>query len=75
MLYEDPDASSAADAKLIKALNDKLRVDPTYPIPEGYSKQMEKTPIYDFVVPKPLAAQMKESKVIVLEVLDQLLNS
>jgi hypothetical protein len=38
VLYEDPDATSAGDKVLIKALNDKLRTDPGYPIPEGYYK-------------------------------------
>lgn len=51
VLFEDPDATSAADAKLVKALNDKLRQDPQYPVPEGYMKQLEKTPVYDYSVP------------------------
>jgi len=38
VLYEDPDATSVADGKLIKALNDKLAKDPNYPIPEGFMK-------------------------------------
>lgn len=51
VLYEDPDATSVADAKLIKALNEKLAKDPNYPIPEGFMKQLEKTPVYDYVIP------------------------
>ncbi len=74
VLYEDPDATSVADAKLIKALNDKLAKDPNYPIPEGYSKQLEKTPIYDYVIPAQFKAKIKESKVIALEILDSLLS-
>jgi len=34
------------DHQLIKALNDKLKKDPSYPIPEGYVKIGEKTPVY-----------------------------
>jgi hypothetical protein len=52
VLYEDPDATSVADGKLIKALNEKLAKDPNYPIPEGYVKQLEKTPIYDYIIPQ-----------------------
>ena len=51
MLYEDPDATSVADAKLIKALNEKLARDPNYPVPEGFMKQLEKTPVYEYVIP------------------------
>jgi hypothetical protein len=52
VLYEDPDATSASDAKLIKALNDKLKADPQYPIPEGFMKQMERTPVFDYHIPQ-----------------------
>ena len=38
--------TTIGDMQLIKALNDKLAEDPNYPIPEGYFKQVEKTPIY-----------------------------
>lgn len=51
VLYEDPDATSVADTKLIKALNEKLAKDPNYPVPEGFMKQLEKTPVYDYVIP------------------------
>lgn len=74
VLYEDPDATSVSDAKLIKALNDKLAKDPNYPIPEGYMKQLEKTPVYDYVIPAQFKAKIKESKVVALEILDSLLN-
>lgn len=37
-------------------------------------KQMERTPIYDYSIPKPIASQMKESKVVATELLDWLLN-
>ena len=52
MLYEDPDAPGiGVDVKLIKALNDKLAKDPQYPIPEGFMKQLERTPIFNYVIP------------------------
>ena len=52
VLYDDPDATSASDSQLIKALNDKLSKDPHYPIPEGYLKQLEKTPVLDYHLPE-----------------------
>lgn len=55
VLYEDPDATSVSDNKLIKALNEKLMSDPSYPIPEGYIKQQERTPIYEYIIPKNIA--------------------
>ena len=76
ILYEDPDLAyqTVEDLQLIKALNDKLRKDPTYPIPEGYIKVTEKTPVYDYKVPLDLAAKLPEAKVIAVEVLDELVS-
>lgn len=70
VLYEDPDATSVADGKLIKALNEKLAQQPSYPIPEGFVKQLEKTPVYEYRVPEMVRGKAKESKVVALEVLD-----
>jgi hypothetical protein len=51
-LFEDPDAPGiGVDAKLIKALNEKLSKEPNYPIPEGYMKHLEKTPIFEYIIP------------------------
>jgi hypothetical protein len=57
ILYEDPGLSNqkGEDLQLIKALNEKLKKDPGYPIPEGFIKVTEKTPIYDYKVPLALA--------------------
>ena len=74
MLFEDPDASGMGDQQLIKALNDKLAEDPEYPIPEGYSKQVEKTPIYEYVLSEDVREQLPESKVVSIEIMDELLN-
>lgn len=60
MLYEDPDLGSlpAHEISLIKALNDKLKVDAQYPIPEGFMKVVEKTPLYDYRIPRELASSL-----------------
>lgn len=75
VLYEDPDATSIGDQQLIKALNEKLVSDPTYPIPEGYFKQVEKTPLYEYRIPDQVAEQLKDSQVVSIELLDDLLNN
>ncbi len=54
VLYEDPDAGGMADKDLIKALNEKLEDDPSYPIPEGFMKQVERTAIYNYRLPEVL---------------------
>jgi hypothetical protein len=49
VLFEDPDAPGiGVDVKLIKALNEKLIREPQYPIPEGYMKQLERTPVVEY---------------------------
>jgi hypothetical protein len=55
-------------------LNDKLKKDPNYPIPEGFIKVTEKTPVYEYKVPTDIAAKISESKVIAVEMLDELVN-
>lgn len=75
-LYEDPDigVQPGADHQLIKALNEKLKKDPSYPIPEGYLKIGEKTPVYQYLIPQEIAAMLKESKVVCVELLDEIVN-
>ena len=75
-LYEDPDigVQPGADHQLIKALNEKLKKDPSYPIPEGYVKIGEKTPVYQYLIPQEIAAMLNESKVVCVELLDEIVN-
>ena len=61
--------------QLIKALNDKLRKDPSYPIPEGYIKVTEKTPIYEYKIPADIATRIPEAKVIAVEMMDEIVCS
>ncbi len=74
LLFEDPDASGMGDQQLIKALNERLADDPDYPIPEGYFKQVERMPIYDYRVPDNAKDQISEDQVVCIEVMDELLN-
>lgn len=55
-------------------MNEKLAKDPQYPIPEGYVKQLERTPIFNYVIPSAVRPQIKESKAIAYELLDQILS-
>ena len=73
MLYEDPDATDIGDRDLIKELNLRLMDDPTYPIPEGYFKVKEKTPIYDYTLPESILDIVSEEKVLCIEVLDEII--
>jgi hypothetical protein len=51
-------------------LNKRLADDPSYPIPEGYSKGIEKIPIYDYSLPESIAQILPESKAVSIETLD-----
>ena len=44
LLYEDPDASTE-NYDLLKALTEKAILEPDYPIPEGYIKVKDRTPV------------------------------
>jgi hypothetical protein len=59
----------------MRALNEKLKLDPQYPIPEGFMKVVEKTPVYDYRIPPELASSLPEGKVIALELVDDILNT
>ena len=76
MLYEDPDLATLpqSELQLIKALNDKLKNDSNYPIPEGFMKLIEKTPLYDYKIPHDIAEKLPESKVVAIEVLDEIFS-
>ena len=61
------------DRELIKALDIKINQDPNYPVPEGFAKVVEKTPIYTYKVPECAAKFLKESKVMAAEMMDEIL--
>lgn len=43
-------------------------------MPEGYFKQVEKTPIYEFRIPDQVAEQIPEASVVAVELFDSLMN-
>ena len=73
ILYEDPDATGAGDMELCLELNKKLHEDPTYPIPEGYSKGVEKIPIYNYRIPESAQGVLSEGQIVATEVFDEFL--
>ena len=72
ILYDDPDSTSIGDPKLLKALNKKLEENPEYPVPEGFSKVVEKDLVYRYEVPEFLP--MPENQRFCVEFLDELVH-
>lgn len=50
LLYEDPDLTSRGD-KMLKELNRRIKVNPSYSLPEGYTKVVEKDFTYEYTLP------------------------
>lgn len=72
ILYEDPDATGIKDPDLVIALNNKLSEDPNYPVPEGFTKQKEKTLVYSYGFPEYL--NLSEAQQTAYEFLDEFIN-
>lgn len=51
LLYEDPDATSFGDKKILEELNRRIAVNPNYSLPEGYTKIVEKDFNYEYTLP------------------------
>jgi hypothetical protein len=54
-------------------LDKKVNEDSTYPIPEGFRKQVEKIPVYSYKIPDCAKPLLKEGQVIATEVMDAIL--
>ena len=61
------------DRELLLAIEEKLNKYPNYPVPEGFTKAVEKTPVYSYKVPDCAVKFLKESKVMATEVMDEIL--
>jgi len=70
LLYEDPDASSLGDKKVIDELNRRIKANPNYPLPEGYTKAVEKDFEYQYSILEYL--EISEAKKVSTLILDQL---
>lgn len=60
LLYEDPDAQTLGDKTMIEELNRRISVNPSYSLPEGYTKVYEKDFKYEYKIPEYL--DIPESK-------------
>lgn len=72
-IYEDPDTSNFADRELIHALEEKCLEDPSYPVPEGFRKVIEKQPVFSFAIPDCAKSLLSEGQVIATELMDEIL--
>jgi hypothetical protein len=70
LLYEDPDATTLVDRKVLDELNRRIKVNPSYSLPEGYSKIIERDFDYEYEIPK--YHDISEGKRIAMYVLDDL---
>ena len=71
ILFDDPDAIAISDPDLLLALNKKLETDPEYPVPEGFTKQMEKTINYNYGIPDYLG--ISEAHQTAFDILDEII--
>lgn len=77
LLYEDPDAVVAMSQKekdLLKNLNEKVKEQPDYPMPDGYLKVKEKVPQTEYRVPQSAVAVLGESSSVCVELVDDLVS-
>ena len=63
------------EKEMVEKLNERIKTEPTLPIPEGYIKVKEKMPVYEYKVPEEYYQVEKgEEKAICISVLDGLLS-
>ena len=72
ILFEDPDATSVyCDTDIVLALNKKIKTDPNYPLPEGFTKITEKELVLSYQIPAYI--KIKPVRRMCVEFLDALL--
>ena len=70
-LFDDPDSTDPGDKDLNKFLNDKIKENPEYSLPEAYRKVYEKNIEIDFKLP---ASLMIDDKIkISTDIIDEIL--
>ncbi|CAI2384566.1 unnamed protein product [Moneuplotes crassus] len=70
LLYEDPDATSLGDKKVLDELNRRIKVNPSYSLPEGYTKVYEKDFEYEYKLPEYY--EISEAQRVSISILDSL---
>jgi len=77
LLYEDPDAVVAMtreEKDLLKSLNEKVKAQPDYPIPDGFLKVKERVPVIEHRVPPAALPVIGEARAVCVEVVDELVS-
>ena len=59
---------------MINAIEKKLKEDPSYPVPEGFRKVVEKVPVYEYALPECVSKVLSESQNISTQVIDEILS-
>lgn len=70
VLYDETDVSTLGDKKILDELNRRLKVNPSYALPEGYTKVVEKDFTYEYTLPKYY--KVSEAQRISITILDSL---
>lgn len=73
-LYHNPDATALGDQALIEALNKLIFTNPSYTLPEGYTKKVVKTVTFAYKFNKSLS-RIPEKMRICVEILDEVIES
>eukprot|EP00347_Sterkiella_histriomuscorum_P016192 403354133 len=71
-LFEDPSQYNIGDQKMLIELNKRIQKDPSYPLPDGFQKKVDKEVVNNYSI--PAGFPINESKRVVIEVLDGFLN-
>ena len=71
ILYDDPDSTDPGDKDLNKLMNENIKQNPEYPLPEAYRKVYEKNLEVNFILPKPLTIDEKYK--ISMDIIDEIL--
>ena len=73
VLYTTPDVTTLGDKDLLKELNKMIKINPNYPLPEGYRKVTEKEANFVFKIKPSIEKHISESKKVVLEIIDEII--
>jgi hypothetical protein len=72
ILYDDPDSTEMGDKELNKFLNDNLKADPDYALPDAYKKVYEKNLQMQFMFPPTI--ELPEAYTTCYEILDDIIQ-
>jgi len=72
VLFDDPYSTEVGDKDLHAFLNDALKKDPEYPLPEAYKKVVEKDVKFSYSLPQQL--QVPEKFLVCYQVLDDIIK-